>query len=193
MLESLTAASYLLSNRLFHIVHAADGFECCRPMVGAGAHALSARGIDSRLQWAPPCRIPETSEIYDAAIVGWNGYTYMSPPERRIAFMKSLFAHLRPGAPVLVSGAIRYGKRGSAMWIPRVANLVRALTFRPRVFTAGASFPGRPRHRFTKNQLEAELKAAGFSPAAFWGWGDFGAVVCLRTPMTAPGALPPRV
>jgi len=172
--------------------YTADGFECCRPMVSAGNDALSARGINSRLQWAAPCRIPEISEVYDAAIVGWNGYTYMSPPERRIAFMKSLLPHLRPGSPVLVSGALRSGKGGSTIWIPRVANLVRVLTFRAPVFATGAAFPGRHRHRFTRAQLEAELRAAGFSPAAFWRWGDFGAVICLKSPATAPGGCQQR-
>jgi len=158
----------------------AEGFECCTPMVSAGNSALSARGIDSRIQWAPPCRIPEISGIHDAAIIGWNGYTYISPRERRIAFMQSLLPHLSQGAPVLVSGAIRARNSRAATWTPRVANAVRVLTLRSPVFTAGAAFPGRPRHQFSREQLEGELKAAGFSPAAFWRWGNFGAVICLK-------------
>jgi hypothetical protein len=160
--------------------YTAEGFECCAAMVSAGNGALAARGIGSRIQWAPPCRIPEISGIHDAVIIGWNGYTYISPGERRIAFLKSLLPYLRRGAPVLVSGAIRPGKSGSAIWIPRIANSVRVLTFRAPVFTQGAAFPGRPRHAFTREQLEGELKAAGFSPVAFWRWGGFGAVVCLK-------------
>jgi hypothetical protein len=167
---------------LAHAGYLPDGFECCRPMVNAGNQALSERGIDSRIQWAAPCRIPEITGIYDAAIIGWNGYTYISPPERRIAFMVSLFPHLRPGSPVLVSVALRTVKSGLALWTPRIANSVRVLTFRAPVFTTGGGFPGRPRHQFTREQLEAELRAAGFSPAAFWGWGAFGAVICLKGP-----------
>jgi hypothetical protein len=158
----------------------AEGFECCAPMVSAGNSALAERKIDSRIQWAPPSRIPEISGIHDAAIVGWNGYTYISPRARRIAFMRSLLPHLRPGAPVLVSGAIRTGNGGSSIWTPRVANAIRVLTFRAPVFTRGAAFPGRPRHQFSREQLEGELKAAGFAPAAFWRWGNFGAIVCLK-------------
>jgi hypothetical protein len=170
----------------------ADGFECSRPMVAAGSHALSLRGIGARLQWAPPCRIPEISGTYDAAIIGWNGYTYISPPERRISFMKSLLPHLRPGAPVLVSGALRSAP-GVASLAPRVANLVRVLTFRAPAFTTGATFPGRPRHQFAPDQLEAELNAAGYAAAAFWKWGGYCAVVCLRNPETeSPRTQSPR-
>jgi hypothetical protein len=159
--------------------YAADGFECSRPMVSAGNDALSLRGIGANLQWAPPCRIPEIPGIYDAAIIGWNGYTYISPAGRRISFMKGLLPHLRPGAPVLVSGAMRT-TTGVAALTPRIANLVRVLTFRTPAFTTGATFPGRPRHQFAPDQFDAELKAAGYSPAAFWRWGGYGAVVCLK-------------
>jgi len=164
--------------------YTADGFECCYPMVTAGNRALAARGIEGRIQWSPPCLIPQLSEMYDAAIIGWNGYTYISPRARRVAFMKNLLPHLRPGSPVLVSGAMRSAKSGSATWTPRIANIVRVLTFRAPVFTTGAAFPGRPRHQFTRNQLEAELRDAGFSLAAFWRWGGFGAAVCLKNAAT---------
>jgi hypothetical protein len=99
--------------------------------------------------------------------------------------MKSLGAHLRPGSPVLVSAAIGSARSGLAIWTPRVANAVRVCTFRRPVFDRGATFPGRPRHEFTRRQLENELAEAGFSPAAFYRWGDFGAVVCFKS---EPGA-----
>jgi len=173
---------------LAHAGYIPNGFECCRPMVSAGNQALSERGIDSRIQWVPPCRIPEITGAYDAAIIGWNGYSYISPPQRRIAFMGSLLPYLRPGSPVLVSVAMRTLNSGSATWTPRIANSVRILTFRAPVFTTGGGFPGRPRHQFTRDQLEAELSAAGFLPAAFWAWGAFGAVICLKDPAATPGA-----
>lgn len=158
--------------------YVAEGFECCRPMVAAGQRALAERGIASRLEWAPPCRMSENPGTWDAAIIGWNGYTYISPRARRIGFMASLRRHLRPGAPVLVSVAMRGHNTGQVFWTPRIANAVRILTFRPPVFTTGSCFPGHPRHQFTRRELEAELSEAGCTPAAFWKWGPFGAVVC---------------
>lgn len=166
--------------------YAAAGFECCRPMVAAGQRALAERRISSRLEWAPPCRIPADPGMWDAAIIGWNGYTYISPRYRRIAFLESLREHLRPGAPILVSGAIRGARGRQAIWTPRIANAVRVLTFRRPVFGAGSCFPGRPRHQFSKSELEAELSEAGFTPAAFWRWGPFGAAVGLNRKTETP-------
>jgi hypothetical protein len=158
----------------------ADGFECCAPMVEAGNRALTSRGIQSGLRWAPPSSVPACGGIYEAAIIGWNGYTYIAPRARRIDFLRDLANQLEPGAPILLSGAVRSGKSVTAVWIPRVANAIRSITFRPRVFTAGATFPGRPRHEFTRGQLDAELKEAGLSPVAFWKWGVFGAMVAIK-------------
>ena len=161
--------------------YTAAGFECCRPMVSAGQRALMERAIESRFEWAPPCQMPKDPGKWDAAIVGWNGYTYISPASRRIAFLKSLRGHLQPGAPVLVSGALRTRNTGQVFWTPRIANAVRRLTFRRAVFTTGTRFPGRPRHEFTRPELEAELRAAGFKPAAFWKWGPFCAMAGLNS------------
>lgn len=158
----------------------ADGFECSRAMVGAGRQALAERAVHARLDWAPPCSMPDIQETYLALIVGWNGYTYIAPRDRRIAFMKGLRQHLASGSPVLVSGAFRMGGRtgGATAWIYRVANFVRFCTFRPPVFDYGDTFPSRPRHEFNRRQLEGELAEAGFSPTAFYRWGPFGAIVC---------------
>lgn len=158
----------------------AGGFECCRPMVVAGQRALAERKIDCRLEWAPPCQVPEDSGIWDAAIVGWNGYTYMSPYARRVEFLRNLRRHLGSGAPVLVSFAVRTQSNGQVYWTPRIANAVRVATFRRPVFTMGTCFPGLPRHQFSPREIEAELSEAGFTPAAFWRWGPFGAAVGIN-------------
>jgi hypothetical protein len=146
-------------------------------MVQAGQRALAARGIAATLEWAPPCIVPPMSGHFDAAIVGWNGYCYISPRARRIAFLESLRAQLPPGAPILVSTAIRTPQARSLIWTPRVANAVRACTFRPRVFEPGDSFQGRPKMHFARMQLERELADAGFLAADYYGWGGYGAVV----------------
>jgi hypothetical protein len=72
----------------------AAGFECSHAMVEAGKHALAERGITAALDWAPPCVAPRMGGQFDALIVGWNGYCYISPRDRRVAFMKSLWAQL---------------------------------------------------------------------------------------------------
>jgi len=155
----------------------AAGFECSRAMVEAGKRALVERGIAANLDWAPPCVVPPPPDRkFDAMIVGWNGYCYISPRDRRIAFMKSLREQLQPGSPILLSTAIRTPAARLPVWTARVANAVRACTFRAMVFEPGDTFPGRPKIHFTRRQLEGELGEAGFTPIRFYVWGGYGAV-----------------
>jgi hypothetical protein len=154
----------------------AAGFECSHAMVEAGKRALAERGIAATLDWAPPSVAPRMEGPFDALIVGWNGYCYISPRARRLAFLKDLRSQLRPGSPVLVSTAIRLPQARVLAWTPRVANAVRICTFRAPVFEAGDSFPGRPKLHFTRRQLERELTEAGYSITNFYKWGDYGAV-----------------
>jgi hypothetical protein len=156
-------------------------------MVQAGQLALAARGIAATLEWAPPCIVPPMNGNFDAAIVGWNGYSYISPRSRRIAFLQSMRAQLPPEAPVLVSTAVRAPRSRMPAWTARIANAVRACTFRPRVFEPGDSFQGRPKMHFTRLQLERELTDAGFSPVAFYVWGTSGALVARTSSITSQG------
>jgi hypothetical protein len=126
-------------------------------MVAAGQRALAERGIAAPLVWAPPCIAPAMGGVFDALIVGWNGYCCISPRERRIVFLKSLRAQLKPSAPMLVSMAMRGPKARLVKWTPRVANAVRTCTFRPPVFEAGNSFSGRRKMHFTRRQIEREI------------------------------------
>jgi hypothetical protein len=157
----------------------AAGFECSHAMVEAGKRAIAERGITAPLDWAPPCVAPAAGGKFDALIVGWNGYCYISPRSRRLAFLKGLRAQLRPGSPVLVSTAMRSPAARVLAWTPRIANAVRVCTFRAPVFEAGDSFSSRPKLHFTRKQLARELTDAGFAIARFYVWGGYGAVVAI--------------
>ena len=159
----------------------AAGFECSRAMVAAGQQALAKRGVDASLDWSPPCIAPQMEGLFDALIVGWNGYSYISPRVRRLEFLKSLCAQLRPGAPIIVSTAIRTPRARLAVWTPRIANAVRICTFRAPVFEAGDTFAGRPKLHFTRQQLERELMDAGLSVVTFYVWGGYGAAIAHAT------------
>jgi hypothetical protein len=155
----------------------AAGFECSRAMVDAGKRALAERHMAATLEWSPPCVAPKLGGHFDGLIVGWNGYSYISPRARRIDFLKNLRAQLPPGSPAIVSAAIRSPAARLPLWTPRIANAVRVCTFRSLVFEPGDSFPGRPKMQFTRRQLERELADAEFAVADFYVWGSYGAVV----------------
>lgn len=158
------------------------GFECSRAMVEAGKRALAERGIVAPLEWAPPSTAPPMQsfaggEAFDAAIVGWNGYTYILPRARRMKFLQDLRAQMRHGAPVLVSTIIRHNNRGAMSWTSRVANAIRICTFRPPVFATGDVFECRPKTFFLERQIKRELTMAGFSVTEQYVWGDSGAAI----------------
>jgi hypothetical protein len=154
-----------------------DGFECSLPMVEAGRKALRERGIDALLEWAPPSAVPQLSEHYDAAIIGWNAWSYIVPAARRQAFLRSIQAYLIEGAPVLISFGMIGSRGGIAEWTPRIANFVLFITFRRGRFDTGVSFPTRPRQDFTEKRVRGELLEAGFAAEAWLRWGPFGATV----------------
>jgi hypothetical protein len=155
----------------------ADGFDCSRAMVETGVRALAARGISGRFTWAPPCQVPALEGTYDGLIVGWNGYTYILPRARRIAFLRALRAHLEPGAAILISGAWSPASP-SVVWTAKVANAVRICTFRKPEFETGDAFPGRRRKGFSRGQIDREVAEAGLSVIENYRWGPFFAVVC---------------
>ena len=123
----------------------AAGFQCSRAMVAAGKRALVQRNIAATLEWAPPCIAPALGGGFDALIVGWNGYCYISPRARRLEFLKSLRTQLRAGAPVLVSTAVRTPAARLAVWTPRFANAVRVCTFRAPGSSRAIPLPGAPK------------------------------------------------
>jgi hypothetical protein len=70
----------------FHVT----GFECSRGMVESGEIELRQRGMRATLTWAPPSVAPKLlNGPFDALIVGWNGYGYISPRARRSSSSKT--------------------------------------------------------------------------------------------------------
>ncbi len=156
----------------------ATGFDCSRGMVESGQVEIRQRGLQATLTWAPPSVAPKMpGSPFDALIVGWNGYGYISPRARRIQFLKDLRAQLKPGAPALVSTAIRPAAGRVMKWTVRIANAIRICTFRRPVFEVGDTFAGRPKMHFSRRQLEQELREGGFLPVDFLVWGGYGAIV----------------
>ena len=155
-----------------------DGFECSRPMVEAGRRALWERGIDARLEWAPPSAVPGSLlGRYDAILVGWNAWSYIVPAARRAAFLGSLRPYLIESGTILISFGMLGRSGGAAKWIPRVANYVRLCTLRSGRFDVGVSFPTRMRQDFRARTIETEFAEAGFEVEGWYRWGPFGAVV----------------
>ncbi len=97
---------------------------------------------------------------FDAAVVGWGSYTFVRGGARRVAFLRELRASLRPGAPVLLSFFARTRDSRRLHLVRTVANAVAGVTGREPTELGDVLDPTW-QHYFSREELEAELVAAG--------------------------------
>ena len=124
----------------------------------------------ARTLCAPPDEVPGGGDPFDAAIVGWGGYTHMISRERRVRFLERLRGVLKPGAPALVSfhGTSR-GHGRAARAASAIANLSRGILRRRPVETGETLSPGALSRRFVPGEVSAEMRDAGFAgPVEKW-------------------------
>jgi SAM-dependent methyltransferase len=121
----------------------------------------SLAGAEGRIVRAAPSEVPAFEERFDGVMIGWGGYTHVPERARRAAFLRELARQMKPGAPLLMSFFLRRADG----WRSRTATLTsnairRAFRLTPTV-EAGDSMTDRFEHRFTEQEVQAELDAAG--------------------------------
>jgi hypothetical protein len=150
----------------------AEGFECSLPLVRAGEKLFIQLGEPKCLTYCPPDSVPAGPAIYDGLIVGSSAYTHIPTKQRRIAFIQALRQRALPHSPLLISFFTRQTHSYEF-----VAYRTATLT---RFFLRGNKelYPGdhiewsRYVHRFTRDEVAAELKTAGFRVAHYSGEED---------------------
>jgi hypothetical protein len=147
----------------------ADGFECSLPLILASQRIFDELGESKHLVHCAPDDVPPGPAIYDGVIVGWGVYAYIPTRLRRILFLQSLRERARPHSPLLIS----FFAERSGSWDESVVYRTAALT---RLLLGGRKEPlelgdhledGRYFHRFTRDEMEEELKTAGFRLAHY--------------------------
>lgn len=152
-----------------------DGFDCCPPLIECGQKELTERGIDARLEYAPPSSAPARGREYDAILVGFSGYMYIPGRETRIEFLKNLCGFLSPGAPLMVSFMEGFpGHRRT--WTARIGTAIRRLRGAGPV-EEGDSFRGGFQHHFTYEQIQSEMNDAGLDVVYYAGGTCYGNAV----------------
>lgn len=154
---------------------AADGFDCCEPLVDAGRLALSIRGIQARLDLVPPSMVPDLGERYDGIIVGFSGYMYIPERGRRVAFLRRLGALLEPGAPLMLSFTEGYAGR-RRRWTAEIGTTIRRLRGAEPV-EEGDWIKDGFQHHFDRRQIESEMGDAGFDMEYYVGGTCYGHAV----------------
>ena len=160
-------------------------FECNDELVQRANALLSRERLEARIALARRDECPPEVPTCDGAIIGWSSYTLMQHASTRIRFLKQLRARLPHGAPLLVSvfargEAIRYLRI-----VARTANVLRVIRGRPKAELGDDLGPNFV-HRFSEDELAAELDAGGFRLAEFSRVGAPHAVAHAVEALKAP-------
>lgn len=161
---------------------AVTGVECNSALVEFANGLLRREGVAAAVAQGRPNSADGLSGVFDGGIVGWGAYMHIRGRARRVAFLQALKGHLAPDGPLLLSFYTRQGTERSLLYVYRIAKVVAAIFRRPAP-ELGDAFPTLYFHMFTQEEIEAELREAGFD-AVFYGSEDYGRAVGLARAQT---------
>jgi 2-polyprenyl-3-methyl-5-hydroxy-6-metoxy-1,4-benzoquinol methylase len=146
---------------------AVTAFDCSEALVASGRAYATENALQVRYEHSAPDEAPRLGS-FDGAIIGWGGYGHIVGSSARTGFLKSIREQLKAGAPILLSFTTRSPATRRFKIITAVANFVRRLRF-ARAIELGdhLSGPGPFSHCFTRDEIVAELEAAGFAVVWF--------------------------
>jgi hypothetical protein len=139
----------------------AEGFECSLPLVRASQEIFGQLGESKYVTYCPPDTVPSGLPVYDGLIVGWSAYTHIPTRLRRIAFLQALRQRALPHSPLLISFFTRLPDSRDDL-VYRTARLCRFFGDRELLSLGDHLEWRRYVHRFARDELEAELRTAGF-------------------------------
>jgi hypothetical protein len=157
----------------------AQGFECSAPLVRASEQIFERLGESKYVTLCEPDRVPEGPRIYDGLVVGWTVYTHIPTKARRVAFLQALSERALAGTPLLISYFARRGSARDDVLVHRAARFWRfLLRGRKEPLELGDRISyARYVRSFTRDEVEGELRAAGFESAHHGAEGDLGYTV----------------
>ncbi|MEO8621459.1 MAG: SAM-dependent methyltransferase [bacterium] len=162
--------------------YAVEAYECNPSLVRSANELLANMSPRPEVKFLARDCAPGGATKADGIIVGWSAYMLISSRARRIALLKGLRTGASNGTPLLISFFTRSGSERRLQFVASVAATVRRLR--------GGEPPGLGDdlvplfvHRFTREEVEAELAAAKFQLIEFreegWGPYDSGFAVAL--------------
>lgn len=157
----------------------AEGFECSVPLVRASEQIFDRQGESEYVTFCQPDGVPQGPRIYDGLVVGWTVYTHVPTKARRVAFLQALSERALAGSPLLVSYFARQSRASDDVLVHRTARLWRfLLRGRKEPLEVGDRISyARFVRSFTSDEVEADLRAAGFRSAHHGAEGDLGYTV----------------
>ena len=155
----------------------AEGFECSPALARAGDELFDQLGEPRGVILCAADEVPAGPVIYNGLIVGWSAYTHIPTQKRRVNFLEGLRQRAVEGSPILVSFFPRERSSGYEGLVYATARVSRFL-FRGRKERSelGDHLGWCFSHTFTREEVEGELKAAGFRMVHFSEVGEGHAV-----------------
>ena len=155
----------------------ADGFDCSPTLVRASDALFDRLGEPRSVAHCASGEVPAGTALYQGLIVGWSGYTHIPTRRRRIAFLQKLRSHALPDSPLLVSFFPRdrsLSHENLNYWTARISRfLFRRRKEEPE---QGDHLGWCFSHTFTREEVERELREAGFRPEYYSEVGEGHAV-----------------
>jgi len=142
----------------------AVGFECSLPLVTASQKIFDELGQPDPVKYWPPDRVPSGPASHDGLILGWSAYTHIPTRNRRIAILAGLRKRVPSKSPLILSFFTRQSDSRREKHVHRMGTLCGFfLRGRKEPLELGDRIEwSRFVHRFTKDELEDELRTAGF-------------------------------
>jgi hypothetical protein len=151
-----------LQQRGFSVV----AYECNPALVEYARGFLQRRGAGATVGHLPRGELPPSGAQHDGIVVGWSAYMLMPGRERRIRFLRGLAGCVVKGGPVLLSFWTRRPDARRPRVVASAATAIRRLLGREAVELGDDLSPNFV-HRFTRDEIAAEVAEAGLELEAF--------------------------
>ena len=145
-----------------------DGFESDPGLLNVANELLEKEGLAPDLKGAPWDHCPAAVSKCDGVVVGWAAYMLIRGRDERIDFLRELRARVAEGSPILLSFMTRSERSRYFRYVARIGNILAAPLGRDRVDVGDTLLPNFA-HRFTREQLEAEMMEGGFRMISYDG------------------------
>ena len=170
--------------------YAVEGFECNPTLVRVAERLLAEDGASAaRVRPIARDAAPAGEGPFDGVIVGWGSYMLIAGRARRVAFLRALRREVPDGAPVLLSFFTRSERGRRARIVHAVARAVRRLRGDAPPDLGDDLTPNFV-HRFTEEEVRAELAEGGFALVDYEPQGrgafDSGNAVARAAPVPPP-------
>jgi hypothetical protein len=138
-----------------------DGFEYHPDLARVANTLLEQNGYSPNIRPAPRDRCPANNRQYDGIIIGWSVYTLIQGRPQRVAFLGRLREQTPERAPILLSFHCRSESERRYRVVAAIGNVIRKIRRGERLELGDDLAPNFV-HRFTRDELAAELQSGGF-------------------------------